>query len=365
MTSVASRVVGWRETMIRPLSCALLLALLGCEPDPTQPNPATDARPSATIAPTSDDGVSPSHSTRPTSAPKPRASTRVPPNKPRRYAPLSDEEVKTLVTPRLAGEAIAHPPFRGPFGPAQDTVVVITKLENGDFGGFVLVSKGAATERRDLPILQESWPGESVEALGFVPECDGDSVDELVVISKHRSASASTTVATVIDYDGYVFTRQRDVERLTAKAKTIAEVRETLAARTFLMHIDGVPVRMLPTIRPDTTHAYLAKLMGVAAKTNTDAEVAFDYAETSGRAPAQFVFSFNDSKVLTKITIGATHEQGDAEALNPTGRKLVTWLTGKAGDGTTDGTKTSWKLNGWRFVLDRPPGAYTIEISPR
>src|SRR5690606_16387355 len=120
------------------------------------------------------------------------------------------------------------------FGPAQDTIVVITKHENGDFGGFVLVAKGAAMERRDLPILQESWPGERVEALGFVPECDGDSVDELVVISKHRSASASTTVATVIDYDGYVFNRQRDVERLTAKAKTIAEVRETLAARTFL-----------------------------------------------------------------------------------------------------------------------------------
>ena len=365
MTHVTPRVVGWRQTMIRPLSCALLLALLGCEPDPSQPRPAIDSRPSATVAATPDVSAAPSHSTRPTAAPKPRATTTVRPKKPGRYAPLSADDVTKLVTPQLAGEEIAHSPFRGPFGPAQDTIVVITKKKDGDFGGFVLVAKGATTERRDLPTLQESWPGESVEALGFVPECDGDSVDELVVISKHRSGSASTTVATVIDYDGYTFSRQRDVERLTAKAKTIAEVRETLEARTFLVHIDGVPVRLLPTIRPDTTHAYLAKLMGVTAKTNTDAEVAFDYSEKSGRAPAQFVFSFNDSKVLTKITIGATSADGDAEALNPTGQKLATWLAENGGDSTTDGSKTTWKFNGWSFVLDKTAVAYTIEISPR
>jgi hypothetical protein len=380
MTSLASRVVDSRETMIRYVSCAGLMVgcLFGCEPEKV---PTTTGTGTTKVGTSASSGSTPL----PSDALPPDASAGthravLPPmasvsassstgEKKARYVALSTEEVTKLVLPHLSKEAVAHPPHRGPFGPSFDTIVVITKKHNGDFGGFVLVTRGGETKKTELPILQESWPGVSVEALGFVSECDGDTVEELVVISKHRAASSSTTVATVIDFDGAAFRRLGDVEALTAKGKTIRDVRETLKTRTFLLHVDGVPIRILPTLRPHALAAHLEKLMGVKPKARTDEQVWFNYAEKPGQDPAQFIFTFNRSKVLTKIVVGAAGEKGDSEKRNPTGNKLATWLEANAGAGKVEGSKTTWKYNGWVFALDKAKSAdgdhHTLEIRPR
>lgn len=347
------------------------LGCVSCDP-PSEPAPAPLASERAdATAPSARHSASAATSTRPASAPPTAASVEkaVPKSEAAgRYAKLSDEDVAKLVKPHLAkSETVAHPPFQGPYGPSQDTIVVITKKENEDFGGFVLVTHAGTTERKDLPTLQESWPGISVEAIGFVPECDGDSVEELVVISQHRSAKLPATVVSVIDFDGKVFSRLQDVELLAVKAKTVAEVRETLSTSTFVMHIDSVPVRMAPTIRPDALQERLEKLMGVAAKSASDTELAFDYGEKMDTGTASFGFAFNDAKVLQSITVAAKGT-GDtkAEGLNPTARKLVAWLEKNVGAGTKAENKTTWEHNRWVFVLDQGAAGdeYALVVTP-
>lgn len=351
----------------------LALGCAACDPSGS-PSPVASERgdvPLASGRPEASTGASTGASTRPASAPPTAASVEKAAPKSEaagRYAKLSDEDVEKLVKPHLAKkETVAHPPYQGPFGPSQDTIVVITKKENEDFGGFVLVTHAGNTERQDLPTLQESWPGISVEAIGFVPECDGDSVEELVVISQHRSAKLPATVVSVIDFDGKAFSRLQDVELLTVKAKTVAEVREALSTSTFVMHIDSVPVRMAPTIRPDAMQDRLEKLMGLAAKNATDTEVAFDYGEKKDVGPASFAFAFNDAKVLQSISIASTAtDDVTAEELNPTARKLVAWLEKNVGAGTTAESKTTWEHNHWVFVLDKGANGekYELVVAP-
>ncbi len=324
-------------------------------------NPAPNATGTATSA------------NKPTAAPSssdakaPGPKTPKPPKKKSRYQKLEQEDIDKLVKPQLVDETIAHPPFRGPYGPSLNTVVVLTKKKSEDIGGFVLVERDGKVKKTALPILQESWPGVSVEAMGFVAECDGDKVEELVVISKHRSASGVATVASIIDFDGGSFRKLENVETLAANAKTVGDVRAVLKARTFIMRVDGVPVRVLPTLTPPVVTTRLEKLMGVKANA-TDTEVTFDYTEKQGREPAQFTFSFNDTKVLQKIVVGAAGEESDSKARNPTAAKLASWLD-KAANAKKDGTKTTWTYKQWLFELDESKTAdgdnYTMTITPQ
>lgn len=350
--------------MMNRIGAALLsVSLVACADAKPQQHGASSA--SSARAATSATLPAPSQatSTRPVRAPASAGSSAAPkPAKKARYQKLTDEEVKETVQPHLPkGAKIAHPPYRGPFGPSQQTVVVITNNDQDDFAGFVLVERKGKTEKMDLPVLQESWPGVSVEALGFLPECDGDPVEELVVISRHKSAGGTATVATAFDFDGESFRRLDDVAMLAAKAKTVSEVRELLETRTFIMHVDGVPVRILPTVRPKPLRAYLEKLMGVEG-TWAEGVLTLAYAEKKGAKPAEFAFTFNASNVLQKITVSAVAEQSDdAAAHNPTGSRLAARLAKEPGKGKVNGTTTTWEHNGWTFVLDaarNEEGAY-------
>lgn len=377
-----------------PLRRAALASLLigapllaACDDQPLAPGPETvsSSGPLATSSPSTppEPPSSSAAPTRPASASTAAASASAPPradgtDAKHRYAQLSDADVTQLVKPHLKkGETIAHPPHQGPFGPSQSTVVVITKQDNEDFGGFLLVTRGERTERLELPTLQESWPGISVEAIGFVAECDGDSVEELVVISQHRSAKHAATVVSVVDFDGSTLGRLRDVEALAVHAKTVGEVRAALATRTLVVRIDNVPLRIMHTLRPAEVRTRLERLMGVAPRLDSATELVFDYAETDkkGGPTAAFAFRFNDAKVLERITITAASEAGDAKAHNPTARKLVDWLekeigagkpeTGKPEAGEPDATHTRWDHNGWKIILSSTPNgshhALTLE----
>jgi hypothetical protein len=297
------------------------------------------------------------------SSARPAASTATKSTSEARYEKLTDEEVKSDVKPHLGKkEKLAHPPFRGPYGPGLDTIVVVTQKDNGDFGGFVLADRGGKTKRIDLPVLKESWPGESVDAVSFLPQCDGDPEDELVVVSRHRAGKGTATVVSAFDFDGDGFRRLADVEALAARAKTVADVRELLEERTFIIRIDGVPVRILPTSEPKALRTRLAKLMGVEPKEETDTELRFDFAEGKDIEPARFVFTFNDRKVLRKVTIVAVGP--DASKRNPTGRKLARWLRTDAGEGEAKEKKTTWQHHGWTFVLDSDSERNGFDITP-
>ncbi len=356
----------------------LLLGLIGCEPEAVRPSPGevnTPRRSASAAAAVSLGGASTNGTgraagtasagtTRPSGRPPASAAATA---RPARYAALSPDEVRELVNPHLVNEAIAHPPYRGPFGPSQHTIVVLTKKRGDDLGGFVLVTRGSETKKIELPVLRESWPTVSVEALGFVAECDGDSVEELVVISKHRSGQRSATVATVIDFDGYAFRRLGDVEALVAKAKSVSDVRDGLRTKTFIMRIDGVPVRILPTMRPESIRSHLEKLMGVKSKNKSDSEVWLVFSDKQGREPAEFIFSFNDSRVLQKIVVSAAGEEGDSEARNPTAKQLAAWLAKNVGKGSVEGGTTTWTHNAWTFALRQEAGdegdSYSLGIT--
>ena len=175
-------------------------------------------------------------------APTPRPK---PPTK-ARYKRLSPDEITRFVTPHVdPRDTVMHAPFRGPLGPSADTIVVITQKPNEDLGGFVLFPANGGIQKVELPTLQEAWPGYQVDALAFVPECDGDVAAELVVISKHRTARWPATVATAIDFDGGVFRRMEELDYPLIQARTVDDVRRILRKR-HARALDTPPVKPSP-----------------------------------------------------------------------------------------------------------------------
>ncbi len=150
---------------------------------------------------------------------------------------LSDDEIRTLVTPQLrAGEKLAHKPFRAPLGPSPDAVLAVVNRD-GTAGGFVLVpgaSPGGKPERKDLPPLSQGLL-ERVPAILFT-DADGKPGTEAIIMTLQMTGAGPQGAIPrafnqVIAWSGSAFVRLSDVEEDLLDLGTAAEIRKALRVR--------------------------------------------------------------------------------------------------------------------------------------
>jgi hypothetical protein len=173
------------------------------------------------------------------SAPAPSASAAPPPSSPPASAgsfqQLTEDESRRLVTPHLAGAKLAHPAFRGPFGPSSASIVAVTATADAppaDFAGLVVLPDGKVLK---LPALHDHWSGWEVHAVLF-EDVDGDGAKELIVIAEYVTGIGPEGAIpffynSVVRWDGSAFVRVPAVEKRLERATDAAGVRKVLRAR--------------------------------------------------------------------------------------------------------------------------------------
>jgi hypothetical protein len=149
---------------------------------------------------------------------------------------LSDEELRTLVTPRLrAGEKVAHKAFRGPLGPKPDGILVVVERD-GNVAGFVLVpggKPGDQEQRLELPPLSQGLL-DGVPAVLFV-DADAKPGKEAIIMTRQMTGAGPQGAVPrafnqVIAWNGSAFERLSDVEEALLDLETAAAIRKALAA---------------------------------------------------------------------------------------------------------------------------------------
>ena len=152
------------------------------------------------------------------------------------FRPLSDEELRDLVTPRLrAGEKVAHKAFRGPLGPKPDGILVVVE-RGGNVAGFVLVpggKPGEQAQRVELPPLSQGL-FEGVSAVLFM-DVDGKPGKEAILMTRQMTGAGPQGAVPrafnqVIAWNGSAFVRLSDVEEALLDLETAAAIRKALAA---------------------------------------------------------------------------------------------------------------------------------------
>ena len=314
---------------------------------------AVTAPPSAAIVPgaksTAAGSTAPARTAQPSKG-QGSASARVRPKSTARYAPLSDDDVKTLVTPHLgSGEALAHQVFRGPFGPSQDTIVVLTKRDVAGvtkFGGFLLYQVAGKTTKLALPDLHDNWAGSSIDAVAFMAEADADRVEEVVIVASYISGAGPEAAkpfhsTTVIDVNGQQVNRLTEMESLAGTSDNLGVIRKLFRSKTFVLRLDGARQMIAPTLGRTTAVTRLQKLLGVEPTVNTDARVEFAYGADKSM---HCNMSFNDQAKLTAVEVNATGGEPNATLV-----ALRGWLKRKRIKASKDAAGEQWKYNGWNF----------------
>jgi hypothetical protein len=153
---------------------------------------------------------------------------------PVRVRQLTDDEVKTRITPLLgADEQLAHGVFEGPFGPEQGATLVLTSSsKNGPSRLLGWVLLGAEKKRIDLPDLSDSQYIDAVSAVVPV-NIDDDSATEIVILSTLISGAGPTAGQPyphnlVLDWDGSKFVRLAEVEKKIAESTTAEDVNKKI-----------------------------------------------------------------------------------------------------------------------------------------
>ena len=219
---------------VRALRAVLTLALACCaSPPPPTISSAPDAPVPVTtvVAPAVTGAPAASTSAAPLPASPPASSAAAP----GAFQQLTEEESRRLVTPHLAGAKLAHPAFRGPFGPSPQAIVAITTTADAppaDFGGLVVLPDGKVIK---LPALHDHWSGWEVHAVLF-EDVDGDGARELVVLADYVTmigpeGAVPFSFNSVVRWDGSAFARMPAVEKRLERAPDAAAVRKVLRAR--------------------------------------------------------------------------------------------------------------------------------------
>jgi hypothetical protein len=150
-----------------------------------------------------------------------------------KFVRLTPEEQDRIVRPELRpGEAIAHQVFRGPFGPSNEAIVVVTEREL-KYAGFVLVPDSGGMKKLPLPLLHDAWSGFDVAAVSF-EDVDGDGVRELIVMAEYMTGigpkgSQPFHWNTVVAFRDGRFVRLPEVEKAIERADTAAQVKKIVS----------------------------------------------------------------------------------------------------------------------------------------
>jgi hypothetical protein len=132
------------------------------------------------------------------------------------FRELSDQEFETQVKPYFQeGENSSfHPVFSGPFGPAPNTLLVLTEVDKvgGGISGFALVPDGKGMKRIPLP-LENLGADRNLEAV-FWKDFGSDGKLEIFVLhSMLVSGNLAGYQTAVIYWDGQAFRRRPDLEK--------------------------------------------------------------------------------------------------------------------------------------------------------
>ena len=124
------------------------------------------------------------------------------------------------------GESVADRLWRGPFGPVDDTLVVLTQGSTG-FGGYALV-KGE--ERIDFPPFPDNGYAVAIVDAVFV-DVDDDSFSEMVVLATWMKGVGDSAEHNnvVFDWDGNGFQRLPAVEEQVAQLASASRVKQLFA----------------------------------------------------------------------------------------------------------------------------------------
>lgn len=171
----------------------------------------------------------------------PLAITQLPPRPtaPREFVKLGPEDEARIVAAHLgAGDSLAHPMFRGNFGPSPDTILVFShNSANGpiELKGFALVPDGEGHRKIALPNFADGQYNDSVRALLF-DNLDADPEREILVMGVYihgigPDAGKPFTMNTALDWDGDAFVELKDVSRKIATLESAAKIREALRAK--------------------------------------------------------------------------------------------------------------------------------------
>jgi hypothetical protein len=210
------------------LATAILLA--ACAEVPAAAPPAPSAAPVTVVAARPSASAAPAPASPPTTAPAPSAAP--PPPSTGTFAQLGPADEQRLVTPHLDGKKLAHPAFRGPFGPAGDNVVALTATADAppaDLAGFVVLADGRVLP---LPRLHDHWSLWEVNAILF-EDVDGDGARDLVVLAEFITGAGPQGAApfhasAVVRWDGRAFVRVPDVEKRLERLGDAAAVKKAL-----------------------------------------------------------------------------------------------------------------------------------------
>lgn len=218
-------------SMVRALLLGSVLLLASCaEPSPAPvaapPAPAPPAAVVSTAPPPPAIAIVPPTSAAPAPSAAPTAKAA-----PGSFQQISLADERRLVTPHLAGKKLAHPAFRGPFGPPGDSIVALTATADGpaELTGFVVLADGRVLP---LPKLHDHWTLWETHAVMF-EDFDSDGAKDLIVIAEYTTgagpqAAVPFFASAAVRWDGQAFVRVPAVEKKIELLGDAAAIRKAL-----------------------------------------------------------------------------------------------------------------------------------------
>jgi len=149
-----------------------------------------------------------------------------------------DEQARIVAAHLGPGDSLAHPIFRGNFGPSPDTLLVFkTNPAKGpiELSSFALVPEGEGYRKLALPDFAAGQYNDSVRALLF-DNLDLDPEREIIVMGNYifgagPQAGQYFRMNTVLDWDGHAFVEVKELSQQIATLEYATQIRKALRAR--------------------------------------------------------------------------------------------------------------------------------------
>lgn len=147
-----------------------------------------------------------------------------------RYRAIPESAAQALADALGPAHGLGYPPQVGPFGPAPDGLLVLSKDDAGRLGGYVETEFEGAVTRLPLPDLP--WAMSEVHEILF-EDADGDGRDDAIILVNAMTGVGPTGAeeffgAHVLGWNGSEFVHLTEVERKLDRAKSVAAVRKLL-----------------------------------------------------------------------------------------------------------------------------------------
>ncbi len=151
---------------------------------------------------------------------------------------LTQAEVRKVVKPTMKGSMrIAYPPFRGPFGNASSSILVLVRNDEpkpARFVGYVIAPEGATNRVYELPVLHAAGVPVAIDSVLF-EDINHDRTLEIVILARYlKERAANQPVGkpysenVVLRMKGEGYERWQEAEAHIRLARTPAQARKAL-----------------------------------------------------------------------------------------------------------------------------------------